>query len=152
MKEYRLTRREFIDRAIKSCAAAAIVPLLLSSDSSGKKGSPAKTGTQTAITLDFDDPKYAALKNVGGAVYMDIEGKDRQVIVYRLSEDEVTAFSSKCTHAGCKVELPKDEKTVCKCHNSVYDGRGKRMSGPASKDLESYDAKLEKNGVVVSVS
>ena len=50
------------------------------------------------------------------------------------------------------VELQKNDRVVCKCHNSVFDGRGRRKSGPASRDLKQFNAKLEKDFVVITSS
>ena len=84
-------------------------------------------------------------------MFVDIEGSGRPVIVHRISGDEAAAFSSKCTHTGCKIELSKNDRVICKCRNPVFDGRGKRISGPASRDLEQLNAKLKSNTMVTTL-
>ena len=80
------------------------------------------------------------------------EGEGRPVIVHRVSEKEIAAYSSKCTHMGCKVDLPKKDKVVCNCHNSVFDVYGKRISGPATKDLEPFSAELQDSTIIITSS
>jgi Rieske Fe-S protein len=152
MNEQRVTRRELIHRTLRAVAASAIVPLVFLMKGKTLAEGSNRTKKQPAnFVLDLDDERYAELKRIGGAVFVDMEGNSRSVIVHRVSGDEVAAFSSKCTHAGCKVELPRSDKVVCKCHNSMFDGRGKRLSGPASRDLEQFNAKLEGNTIVISM-
>ncbi len=152
MKESGITRREFLGRTITSCAACALVPFLLTvGDSKNVEGSETGNTAGTA-TFDLTDPAYASLRKTGGAVYANIKGEKQPVIIYRISESEVAAFSSRCTHAGCKVELPVNGEVVCRCHNSVFDGVGKRLRGPASKDLKRFEARILQDSIVVSVS
>jgi Rieske Fe-S protein len=152
MKERRITRREFIERTLVSCAACTLVPFLLTGgDEKNVKGSKT-SGASGTVTFDLADPSYSSLRKTGGAVYANIEGESQPVIIHRVSESEVAVFSSRCTHAGCKVELPQNGEVVCRCHNSVFDGVGKRLRGPASKDLKRFEARIVQDSIVVSVS
>jgi len=152
MKKSGITRREFIVRAAASSAAFMLAPFLLAGSDSKKSGGSKNNDALKTTTFDLNDPAYAPLKNEGGAVYAKIDGYRDQVIIHRVSDSEAAVFSSRCTHAGCKVELPNNGKAVCKCHNSVFDDVGKRLSGPASKDLKRFDARIAGDSIVVSVS
>jgi Rieske Fe-S protein len=112
---------------------------------------PARTGLSgTTITLDTGVPANAALAQAGGAVYVDDPNDpERKMIVYRNSDTEVTAFSSRCTHADCIVSLPSGGTAVCRCHNSVFDADGNRLSGPASSDLKKYNSTLSGNVITI---
>lgn len=148
----RITRREFIERTVTSCAACVLVPFLMG-NGNPKSGEGSETDEAAkTMTFDLTDPEYSALRNTGGAVYANIEGEDRPVIIHRVSESKVAVFSSRCTHAGCKVELPKNGQVVCKCHDSVFDGMGKRLRGPASKDLKLFEARILQDSIVVDAS
>lgn len=67
--------------------------------------------------------------------------------LYR-SGNDVRAFLTKCTHAGCRIAVSSGTELQCNCHGSKFDAQsGKPMRGPAIKSLQEiacvYD---EKNG------
>ncbi len=47
------------------------------------------------------------------------------------------ALRSSCTHLGCAPEL-RHTVFQCPCHNSIFDLKGRRLSGPALRALERY--------------
>jgi Rieske Fe-S protein len=52
------------------------------------------------------------------------------------SEASLKVFSSKCTHAGCRINQEIDGQLVCPCHGSRYDSAtGKVLQGPAGLPL-----------------
>ena len=48
------------------------------------------------------------------------------------------AISLTCTHQGCTVELATDGNFHCPCHGTVYDRKGKILTGPAKRNLSRY--------------
>lgn len=63
------------------------------------------------------------------------------VAAYRDEDGAVHGVSAVCTHMGCHVTFNTAEKSWdCPCHGSRFDSRGRVLSGPAVKDLESKDA------------
>jgi Rieske Fe-S protein len=45
-------------------------------------------------------------------------------------------LSLQCPHLGCTVHRDEEAKGfVCPCHGSRFDERGRRVAGPAAKDL-----------------
>ncbi len=61
------------------------------------------------------------------------------VIVLRLSETDVRAFSAVCTHLQCIVTYRKDRQLIwCYCHNGVYDLTGKNIAGPPPRPLTPF--------------
>lgn len=55
---------------------------------------------------------------------------------YRESDGVLHTVTLRCPHRGCKLHWNKEEKTwECPCHGSRFDKRGKRISGPAQKDI-----------------
>ena len=148
MDKNKLSRRDLLLRTMRTAAAALVLPYIVFS----KRDAHAQKTKSANLRLDLKDESYVTLNKSGGSVYVEVEGESRPVIVHRISESEVVAFSSVCTHAGCKVDLPKDAKVVCKCHNSMFDGTGKRISGPAGKDLKQFSATLTENAVVITVT
>lgn len=50
------------------------------------------------------------------------------------------AVSRTCTHLGCRLNYDEKEKLlICPCHQSRFTAAGKRVSGPATRDLAVYD-------------
>jgi glycine/D-amino acid oxidase-like deaminating enzyme/nitrite reductase/ring-hydroxylating ferredoxin subunit len=61
----------------------------------------------------------------------------RKVAVFRDEAGEIHKMSAICTHLGCIVGWNKAASTWdCPCHGSRFDGYGRVLNGPASKDLE----------------
>ncbi|MDQ1335420.1 MAG: cytochrome b6-f complex iron-sulfur subunit [Thermodesulfobacteriota bacterium] len=57
--------------------------------------------------------------------------------VYLIREpNEIFALSAQCTHLGCTLNYDAvSGRFACPCHGSVFTLSGKRISGPARKDL-----------------
>ena len=146
MDANKLSRRELLRRTIGTVAAALVLPFIVFS----KGRAHAQKTKPLILRIDLKDERYVTLNRSGGAVYVEAETESRPVIVHRISESEVVAFSSVCTHAGCKVDLPKDGKAVCKCHNSMFDGTGKRISGPAKSDLKQFSVELKEKVIFIT--
>ncbi len=67
------------------------------------------------------------------------------------------AVSRKCTHLGCRLNFNEQENLlICPCHQSRFTRQGKRVSGPARRDLPLYQVAMasggERNSFVVTVS
>jgi len=66
------------------------------------------------------------------------------------------AVSRKCTHLGCRLNYKeKEQLLLCPCHQSRFTVAGKRISGPAKKDLPTLSvarmAEQEGKGYVVTL-
>ena len=58
------------------------------------------------------------------------------VIVIRLSETDIRAFTATCTHLACIVEYQrKEERIYCNCHGGGYDLKGRNVAGPPPRPL-----------------
>ena len=56
------------------------------------------------------------------------------------------AVSRICTHLGCRVNYQADKQLIeCPCHQSRFTPQGVRLSGPAEKNLPSYEVSLKKD-------
>lgn len=65
------------------------------------------------------------------------------IIVIRLSESDIRAFTATCTHLDCIVEFQKGKDRIwCNCHGGEYDLTGRNVSGPPPRPLEPLQVKL----------
>ncbi|MDH4321088.1 MAG: Rieske 2Fe-2S domain-containing protein [Desulfobulbaceae bacterium] len=49
------------------------------------------------------------------------------------------AVSRKCTHLGCRLNYRENEKILlCPCHQSRFTVEGKRLAGPAERNLPTF--------------
>jgi nitrite reductase/ring-hydroxylating ferredoxin subunit len=74
---------------------------------------------------------------VGGVFVFAYPEPHDSALMMRLREDEVVAFSQKCTHLSCAVvPRPETHMLVCPCHEGYFDARsGGVISGPPRRPL-----------------
>jgi menaquinol-cytochrome c reductase iron-sulfur subunit len=64
--------------------------------------------------------------------------------VVKSRSGEITAFDPICTHLGCAYRWEGSRhEFVCPCHGSRFTLEGKVLEGPATRDLDRYQVKLE---------
>ncbi len=75
--------------------------------------------------------------------------RDPAVLV-RLAEDDVVAFSQKCTHLGCVVYYqPEEGRWHCPCHEGNFDvSTGAVVSGPPTRPLGRIDVEIRNDGQI----
>jgi len=61
--------------------------------------------------------------------------------------DGVKAWSVVCPHLGCSVNVEQGGGFGCPCHTSAFDKTGKKIAGPAPRDMDPLATKIE-NGFV----
>jgi len=111
-----LTRRRFVQRVAGWLAAVpfvwAVVAVLRRTRAAAVPAS---------VTIPPDVP--AGLSIVDSA------------IVYRSANGEIRAFSSQCTHMGCRIDRTSADEAICPCHGSRYRADGSVAAGPARRPL-----------------
>jgi glycine/D-amino acid oxidase-like deaminating enzyme/nitrite reductase/ring-hydroxylating ferredoxin subunit len=66
-----------------------------------------------------------------------IRVRGRKTAVYRDAAGTVHAMSPVCQHLYCIVDWnPAERSWDCPCHGSRYDGQGRAIQGPTTKDLK----------------
>jgi len=61
------------------------------------------------------------------------------------TEKTLRAFSTICTHAGCRIGKGDGDTLQCGCHGSQFEGKtGKPIKGPAIKPLKELECRLDK--------
>lgn len=63
---------------------------------------------------------------------------ERDFILF-VNQDGAWAVSRRCTHLGCPLSYDEAAtRLVCPCHHSQFDISGKRLAGPAQRNLAVY--------------
>ena len=142
-------RRTVLRGACAGCAGLALAAC--GGGSSGSTTEPDAAASPTAAASPAAPKALATLADLkvdGSVAARAADG--RRMLLTRVSETSVVAFSSKCTHQGCTVE-PDGAKLACPCHGSVYDARtGKVLSGPAPSPLSAIDVVVTNGQVFVA--
>lgn len=74
------------------------------------------------------------------------------VLRHSESQDDVTVFSSWCTHLSCRVSWEDEEQVyVCPCHDGIFDIEGKVVAGPPPAPLREYENKVEEGNLLIFV-
>jgi len=74
----------------------------------------------------------------------------QRVIVLQAPDQQLFAFSAKCTHEGCTVTYQPAQSVIwCPCHDGRFDMNGRVVSGPPPQPLMKYDAHRQPDGVIV---
>jgi nitrite reductase/ring-hydroxylating ferredoxin subunit len=104
-------------------------------------------------TINTGSPRpIVALEAVPvGATYLfAYPGGSDPAILLRLADDQVVAFSQKCTHLGCVVYYQSDEdRWHCPCHEGNFDTvSGDVISGPPTRPLGRIEVEVRDDGVI----
>ncbi len=95
--------------------------------------------------------RIVALEDVAvGDTYLFRYPEDQDpAILLRLAEQEVVAFSQKCTHLGCVVYFEAEEgRWHCPCHEGNFAARtGAVLSGPPPRPLGRIDVEVRDGAI-----
>jgi Rieske Fe-S protein len=84
---------------------------------------------------------------VGGAAV----SADGAVVVAQPTTGKFVAFSTTCTHSGCKVAVGQGLSLICPCHGSVFNAAtGAATKGPAQDPLAATAVTVKDGSVVAS--
>jgi menaquinol-cytochrome c reductase iron-sulfur subunit len=64
----------------------------------------------------------------------------------------VSALSVECPHLGCAIQSTQAGATGgygCPCHTSSFDASGKKLGGPAPRDMDALATKIEDGFVLI---
>jgi Rieske Fe-S protein len=77
-------------------------------------------------------------------------GEDR-VYVVKVSATEAVVFDAACPHARCTLGFDEGaEQFACPCHASTFTIEGRKISGPAPRDMVRAAAEVVSGDVIVS--
>lgn len=99
--------------------------------------------TPFRVTVDLDDPRFAALAEPGGAVKARSDDGEIPVVIAHTTDGRLIAYSAVCPHRGCEVALPDETGILrCPCHASTFDLQGRFLAGEAGSDLPAVELEL----------
>ena len=89
----------------------------------------------------------------GSSLYFAYPTRNDPAVLLRLSEGEYRAYSRRCSHAGCSVEVDAPRKCLrCPCHHGAFDARmGHVMFGPPRRPLDEIVLQMRAGGQVWAV-
>jgi menaquinol-cytochrome c reductase iron-sulfur subunit len=131
----------FVGGAAAPAVAVALAPAL-------KKGDSGETWVRVARLSDLTEgePKRAPVIAEMTDAFTRYAKENLGAVWLLRTGDDVRALSVTCPHLGCGVE--KSESGFgCPCHTSVFDATGKRLAGPAPRDMDTIDARVVGVGV-----
>ncbi len=87
---------------------------------------------------------------VGDSYLFRYPNQDDPAVLVRLTDDEIVAFSQKCTHLGCVVYYQSDEdRWHCPCHEGNFElTTGLVISGPPTRPLGRIDVEVRDDGLI----
>ena len=96
-------------------------------------------------------PVEIALSEIsaGGTAFFQYGGSPG--ILLREEDGALKAFSLVCTHLACTVIWSGEKKEFyCPCHDGIFDGEGKVLSGPPPAPLERWKVEAQGDKVIIS--
>jgi Rieske Fe-S protein len=137
-------RRTFCNELLLTSAALVV----------GTAIAPTETTAQEAL-LAYPPTKIEGAEKliVGSSLYFYYPTRTDPAVLLRLSDGEYSAFSRKCSHAGCSVEVDKAGRCLkCPCHRGMFDARaGYVMYGPPQRPLDQIVLQMRAGGEVWAV-
>lgn len=137
------TRRHFLDLLLGASALGWLVsfayPIIRYLKPLPQTGATGPTRLTREEAGKLEDKKF---------VIVPVSGQ--RVIVLQAPDQQLFAFSAKCTHEGCTVTYQPGQSVIwCPCHDGRFDMNGRVVSGPPPQPLLKYDAHRQPDGVIV---
>jgi nitrite reductase/ring-hydroxylating ferredoxin subunit len=89
----------------------------------------------------------------GSSLYFEYPTRNDPAVLVCRSDGEYSAFSRKCSHAGCSVEFDGARRCLkCPCHLGTFDTRmGYAVYGPPQRPLDQIVLQMRSGGQVWAV-
>ena len=101
------------------------------------------------VQVVLSEKELQKLMEKEGAIRFEYGKKKLPLVIWNQDGKSLRAFSAKCTHRGCTVNLPQKGVMECPCHGAQYDQDGALLKGPAKEPLKEYSVSLDKNKLTV---
>lgn len=89
----------------------------------------------------------------GSGLYFNYPTRNDPAVLLRSKEGEYRAYSRRCSHAGCSVELDAPRRCLmCPCHNGAFDAQmGHVMFGPPRRPLDQIVLQIRAGGQIWAI-
>ena len=113
----------------------------------------AVTQQESAVRYPPRRIEGAELLLPGCGLYFNYPSRNDPALLMRFSDNEFRAYSRRCSHAGCSVELDGQSRCLrCPCHRGAYDARmGNVLLGPPRRPLDQIVLEMRAGGQVWAV-
>ena len=92
------------------------------------------------FSVDIEKEFQISLKNIKDGI---TKIKKHDVFIYK-KENSIKVLDAHCTHMGCILNYYEDKKEfICPCHHSHFTMDGKRIKGPAKRNLDKIPFKIK---------
>ena len=149
-----LNRRKFLSdsgRLLVMLSSFSALACACTNEQEGESRLAELAVEQGRLVLDLGESRYRTLNTIGNGVKIEITRQEKPLLITRVSETRVAAFSSQCTHAGYEVLLPEQGILACASgHGGAFDLEGRVLAGPAKSNLLHYPAQLIANRVYIA--
>lgn len=99
------------------------------------------------ITIDLGIESVAGLRSQGGWLLV----AQANTLVVNVDGQNIRAFTSVCTHAGCATSWDfRNSEFICGCHSSRFNTSGRVTRGPAVTDLAEFQVNRNGNMVIIT--
>ena len=104
------------------------------------------TGKFIFFSENADQKFWYSLKNIKDGI---TRIKKHNIFIYKNGQD-IKIFDAHCTHMGCILNYYKDKhRFICPCHHSHFTMEGKRIKGPAQRDLDTITFKIKNSKIFI---
>lgn len=140
-----ITRRTFCNELLLTSTVVLLAPQTVSGESATAQES---TVAYPPMKIDGAEKLIA-----GSSLYFEYPTRNDPAVLLRSSEGEYTAYSRKCSHAGCSVEFDTARRCLkCPCHQGTFDSRmGQVMYGPPRRPLDQIVLQMRSGGQVWAI-
>lgn len=137
------TRRHFLDLLLGASAlawlASVAYPIIRYLKPLPQTGATGPTHLTREDAAKLEQNKF---------VIVPVNGQ--RVIVFQSPDQQLFAFSAKCTHEGCTITYQPEQSILwCPCHDGRFDLTGRVVSGPPPQPLAKFTAQRQPDGAIV---
>jgi len=129
-----MKRRDFLSKTLTLAPWAATAPLVW----------------PTGRFLLFDEAGRGKITLPLAQIKEGITPVTRAALFIRKEGDAITVLDAHCTHMGCLLRFDREHQVFnCPCHKSRFSRDGKRLRGPAKRDMDTVSFTLSATALVI---